>query len=58
MSRIFEALRTLRAILREIFDEAAYDRFLSRRQMRSSPASYAAFRQEFEEAKTRRPKCC
>jgi hypothetical protein len=58
MNRIFEALRTLRAILREIFDEAAYDRFLSRKQVASSPASYAAFRQEFEEAKTRRPKCC
>jgi hypothetical protein len=58
MTRILEALRTLRAILREIFDEAAYDRFLHRKQMASSPASYAAFRQEFEEAKTRRPKCC
>ena len=58
MSRILETLRTVRAILREIFDEAAYDRFLYRKQMSSSPASYAAFRQEFEEAKTRRPKCC
>ncbi len=58
MNRILEALRTLRAVLREIFDEAAYDRFLCRKQIASSPASYAAFRQEFEEAKTRRPKCC
>jgi hypothetical protein len=58
MSRILNALRTLRAILREIFDEAAYDRFLYRKQMLSSPASYAAFRREFEEVKTRRPKCC
>ncbi len=58
MNRILEALRTLRAVLREIFDEAAYDRFLSRTQMAPSPASYAVFRREFEEAKTRRPKCC
>jgi hypothetical protein len=48
----------LLATLREIFDEAAYDRFLYRKQLAVSPASYAAFRQEFEEAKTRRPKCC
>ena len=58
MTRILKALETLRAILREIFDEAAYDRFLCRTQMASSPASYAAFRRELEEAKTRRPKCC
>jgi hypothetical protein len=58
MTRIMKALQTLRAVLSEIFDEAAYDRFLCRTQMRSSPASYAAFRQEFDEAKTRRPKCC
>ena len=58
MSRIFQAARIVLAILREIFDEAAYDRFLRRTQMASSPGAYAAFRQEFEEAKTRRPKCC
>jgi hypothetical protein len=44
--------------LREIFDEAAYARFLSRAGMASSSEAYAAFRQEFEEAKLRRPKCC
>ena len=48
----------VRAILREIFDEAAYERFLRRAQMASSPEAYAAFREEFEETKTRRPKCC
>jgi hypothetical protein len=46
------------ATLREIFDESAYERFLRRKQMSSSPGAYAAFRQEFEEARTRRPKCC
>ena len=55
---IITAARIFLAALREIFDESAYARFLSRTQIVSSPAAYAAFRQEFEEAKTRRPKCC
>jgi hypothetical protein len=58
MNRFRHITRILLATLREIFDEAAYDRFLCRKQMAVSPASYAAFLQEFEEAKTRRPKCC
>jgi len=58
MSRFGRAARLVLATLREIFDEAAYARFLSRTQMASSPQAYAAFRLEFEEAKTRRPKCC
>lgn len=48
----------LAATLREIFDESAYARFLNRRQLQSSRAAYAAFRQEYEAAKARRPKCC
>jgi hypothetical protein len=56
--RIVNAMRIVLATLREIFDEAAYTRFLSRTRMASSVKAYAAFRQEFEEAKTRRPKCC
>jgi hypothetical protein len=58
MSRVVTAARILLATLREIFDEAAYERFLRRTQMASSPDAYAAFRREFDEAKTRRPKCC
>ncbi len=50
--------RILIAALREIFDESAYARFLSQRQLASSRAAYAAFRQEYEVAKARRPKCC
>lgn len=46
------------AALREIFDESAYARFLDQRQLVSSRAAYAAFRQENEAAKARRPKCC
>jgi hypothetical protein len=58
MSRILKAAKIVLATLREIFDEAAYERFLRRTRMASSTKAYAAFRQEFEEAKTRRPKCC
>jgi hypothetical protein len=58
MNRLVKAARIVLATLREIFDEAAYERFLRRTQKSSSAKAYAAFRQEFEEAKTRRPKCC
>ena len=50
--------RVFAAALREIFDESAYARFLSQRQWVSSRAAYAAFRQEYETAKARRPRCC
>jgi hypothetical protein len=58
MSRFVKAGRILLETLREIFDEAAYERFLTRTRMVSSAQAYAAFREEFEEAKARRPKCC
>jgi hypothetical protein len=53
-----KVFKTMLAILREIFDEAAYARFLERAGIASSSAAYAAFRRELEEAKVRRPKCC
>ena len=46
------------AILREIFDESAYERFLDRSRLESSPGAYAIFRKENEQAKSRRPRCC
>jgi hypothetical protein len=58
MRRIISGWRILVAMLREIFDEAAYARFLNRAGVASSSAAYAAFRREFEEAKVRRAKCC
>ena len=58
MKRIVISWRILIATLREIFDEAAYARFLSRAGIASSSAAYAAFRREFDEVKVRRPKCC
>jgi hypothetical protein len=50
--------RTSAAILREIFDESAYSRFLARHQLTPSRDSYAAFWSEYERAKARRPRCC
>jgi len=58
MKSFINAWETLLVTLREIFDEAAYERFLNRARIVSSTESYAAFRREFEEAKMRRPKCC
>jgi hypothetical protein len=58
MKRIISVCRIVVDTLREIFDEAAYARFLTRAGMVPSRHSYAAFRLEFEEAKARRPKCC
>jgi hypothetical protein len=62
MKRAQKAIRdfaaTAVAALREIFDEAAYARFLDRAGMVSSRLAYESFRREFEDAKVRRPKCC
>jgi hypothetical protein len=52
------ALALLVAALREIFDESAYTRFLSRKQIVSSCEAYAAFCREYDAAKARRPRCC
>ncbi|MGA8499913.1 MAG: hypothetical protein WB683_00040 [Candidatus Sulfotelmatobacter sp.] len=58
MKRIISGWHIFVAALREIFDEAAYARFLNRAGTASSSEAYAAFRREFDEAKMRRPKCC
>ncbi len=46
------------ATLREIFDESAYVRFLTRNHLASSPAAYASFLRESELTKARRARCC
>jgi len=51
-------IRLLLSILREIFDESAYTRFLARHSISSCPNAYAAFLREHLTAKARRPKCC
>jgi hypothetical protein len=58
LSALSQMAGILRAILREIFDESAYQRFLERSHLQSSPSSYAMFRQETEQARSRRPRCC
>jgi hypothetical protein len=51
-------LALCRAAMQEIFDEAAYGRFLDRRKASASRETYAAFLRENELAKARRPRCC
>ena len=55
---IIRSFKLLAAILREIFDESAYQRFLDRSDLESSPNAYAIFSKENEHAKSRRPRCC
>jgi hypothetical protein len=50
--------RTVRDMVREIFDEASYARFLRRAHMKSSPQAYAAFWRERDDGHARRPRCC
>jgi hypothetical protein len=58
MKQIIASWQIFRNVLREVFDEAAYARFLGRCGLASSSKAYAAFRREYEETKVRRPKCC
>lgn len=52
------AIHTLRATLREIFDESAYDRFLLQTHASRSRASYRAFTRERDAAMLKKPRCC
>jgi hypothetical protein len=57
--RVFErATALVGLVLREIFDESAYARFLERRQLATSPQAYAEFLRENERSRARRPRCC
>jgi hypothetical protein len=56
--RIRTFFRILRAVLREIFDESAYSRFLAQRGMASSVTTYAEFLRETEQRRARKPRCC
>jgi hypothetical protein len=51
-------LQIIRAALREIFDESAYDRFLQRTRATRSITSYHAFTRERDAAIARKPRCC
>ena len=50
--------KTVRAALREIFDESAYDRFLLRTNASRSVASYRDFSRERDAAVLKKPRCC
>lgn len=58
MNRLAAGCRILVSILREVFDESAYSRFLQRTHMTSSPTAYAAFWRERESGWSRRNRCC
>jgi len=57
-SNLKRALTLARATLREIFDEAAYDRFLSAHHLSNSAEAYAHFLRDRRAAVERRPRCC
>jgi hypothetical protein len=58
MKPIAGLLRMFREILREIFDECAYERFLAEREAVSSAGAYAEFCRSREQSGVRRPRCC
>jgi hypothetical protein len=58
MNLLRNAGSVLWAILQEIFEESAYARFLERQQAAASRESFAAFLEEQELSKARRPRCC
>jgi len=58
MKRLRSFFRTVLAVLREIFDENAYDRYLLRTQSVVSVESYREFQREREAGMARRPRCC
>jgi hypothetical protein len=58
MNRIKKVVVVFRDTLREIFDESAYQRFLERSHLESSPNAYVIFQKENEQLKSRRPRCC
>ena len=58
LSSTRRTVAVIASILREIFDESAYARFLERRELTTSPTAYAEFLAESREQRERRPRCC
>ena len=50
--------RTVLAILREIFDEAAYERFCVREGVEVNRKSYRHFLSESDSAREQKVRCC
>jgi hypothetical protein len=55
---LVKAWRTIVEVLREIFDESAYERFLARTHNVRSVESYRQFLRDGEASRARRPRCC
>jgi hypothetical protein len=53
-----QAVNIFVAVIREIFDESAYARFLDRKGVEGSRESYVEFLRESDALKARRPRCC
>ena len=51
-------LRLIRAVLREIFDEAAYERFCVRERLPSGRVSYSKFLCQTASSSDRKVRCC
>jgi hypothetical protein len=58
MNRFRRAMKIFLCVLREIFDESSYARFLKLRNLPSSPSAYAAYWREREAVHARKPRCC
>jgi Selenoprotein, putative len=58
MKRLRKAAAIVLDTLREIFDEAAYARYLDRHNLTSSPQAYENFWREREAVHARRTRCC
>jgi len=58
MTRLAKAAQIFIAMLREIFDESSYARFLQRAELQSSTQAYAAFWHERESSYSHRQGCC
>ncbi len=58
MNHLTQIIRILLATLKEIFDEAPYERFLHSRSLSASPESYSEFWRERESRLSRRARCC
>jgi hypothetical protein len=58
MKRARQTIELLWSVLREVFDESAYQRFLQRTAQGASCSSYQAFERELAAARATRPRCC
>jgi len=52
------AIKLLVTVLREIFDETAYERFLAQHKSSSTAEAYAEFSRECSQRKARCARCC